>query len=61
LRLPYQSTGDQPQARKMSDFERWEKRYGAAGHVFGTARPVPRQVTIAAAGSRRCSPSIVHR
>src|SRR5262249_33194015 len=34
LRLPYQSTGDQPQARKMSDFERWEKRYGAAGHVF---------------------------
>jgi hypothetical protein len=30
--FPYQSTGDQPQARKMSDFERWEKRYGASGH-----------------------------
>jgi len=27
------------------DFERWEKRYGASGRFFGTARPVPRQVT----------------
>jgi hypothetical protein len=43
--FPYQSTGDQPQARKMSDFERWEKRYGASGHFFGTARRVLRQVT----------------
>jgi hypothetical protein len=32
--FPYLSTGDQPQARKMSDFERWEKRYGASGHFF---------------------------
>jgi hypothetical protein len=43
--FPYLSTGDQPQARKMSDFERWEKRYGASGRFFGTARPVQRQVT----------------
>jgi cyclopropane fatty-acyl-phospholipid synthase-like methyltransferase len=26
-----------PRGSKMSDFERWEKRYGAPGYLFGTA------------------------
>jgi hypothetical protein len=28
---------EQPAGSKMSDFERWEKRYGAPGYLFGTA------------------------
>jgi hypothetical protein len=28
---------EQPAGSKMSDFERWEKRYGAPGDLFGTA------------------------
>ncbi len=28
---------EQPAGGKMSDFERWEKRYGAPGYLFGTA------------------------
>jgi len=28
---------EQSAGSKMSDFERWEKRYGAPGYLFGTA------------------------
>jgi hypothetical protein len=28
---------EQTAGSKMSDFERWEKRYGAPGYLFGTA------------------------